>query len=177
VQGMYSSLRMLRTTSAKPPACAAWRVLGSDVANVWSSARKRWTQRSQFTGHCVRREVVQLHAVVVAQAPHEAARRRREAALVEAGEADNVAVRGVGNSVPLRRHDPLRRLPIHVRCQLAARHQQIQRQRRRRQALPHRRVNYGDGLLGGHMNGRGDEELEARTAPRAEARRQERLGG
>jgi hypothetical protein len=44
---------------------------------------------------------VQLHAVVVAQGPHEATRRRREAALVEADEADDVAERRVGNSVPL----------------------------------------------------------------------------
>jgi hypothetical protein len=50
VQGMYSSLRELRTESAKPPARAARRVLGSDVGSVCSSARKRWTQRSQFTG-------------------------------------------------------------------------------------------------------------------------------
>jgi hypothetical protein len=50
VQGMYSSLRELRTTSAKPPARATWRVLSSDVGSVCSSARKRWTQRSQFTG-------------------------------------------------------------------------------------------------------------------------------
>jgi hypothetical protein len=50
VQGMYSSLRVLRTASAKLPARATWRVLGSDVASVCSSARKRWTQRSQFTG-------------------------------------------------------------------------------------------------------------------------------
>jgi hypothetical protein len=41
---------------------------------------------------CVRREVVQLHAVVVAQGLHEATRWRREAALVEADEADDVAV-------------------------------------------------------------------------------------
>jgi hypothetical protein len=29
---------------------AARRVLGSDVGSVCSSAQKRWTQRSQFTG-------------------------------------------------------------------------------------------------------------------------------
>jgi hypothetical protein len=46
---MYSSLRELRNTSAKPPACAARRVLGSVVDSVCNSARKRWTQRSQFT--------------------------------------------------------------------------------------------------------------------------------
>jgi hypothetical protein len=46
---MYSSLRELRTASAKPLARAARRVLGSDVDSVCSSARKRWTQRSQFT--------------------------------------------------------------------------------------------------------------------------------
>jgi hypothetical protein len=34
VQGMYSSLRELRTASAKPPARAARRVLGSDVGSV-----------------------------------------------------------------------------------------------------------------------------------------------
>jgi hypothetical protein len=50
VQGMYSSLRELRNASDKPPARAARRVLGSDVASVCNSARKRWTQRSQFTG-------------------------------------------------------------------------------------------------------------------------------
>jgi hypothetical protein len=50
VQGMYSSLRELRTASAKPPARAARRVLGFDVASVCSSARKRWTQGSQFIG-------------------------------------------------------------------------------------------------------------------------------
>jgi hypothetical protein len=125
----------------------------------------------------VRREVVQLHAVVVAQTPHEAARRRRKAALVEADEADDVAERGVGNSVPLRLHDPLRGLPIYVRCQLAAGHQQVQRQRHRRRALPCRRVDDGDGLLRSHTNGRGNEEREARAAPRAKAQRQERLGG
>jgi hypothetical protein len=47
---MYSSLCELRNTSAKPPVRAARRVLGSDVDNVCSSARKRWTQKSQFTG-------------------------------------------------------------------------------------------------------------------------------
>jgi hypothetical protein len=47
---MYSSLREFRTTSAKPPARAARRVLSSDVGSVYSSAQKRWTQRSQFTG-------------------------------------------------------------------------------------------------------------------------------
>jgi hypothetical protein len=50
VQGMYSSLRELHTVSAKQTARAARRVLGSDVASVCSSAWKRWTQRSQFTG-------------------------------------------------------------------------------------------------------------------------------
>jgi hypothetical protein len=49
VQGMYS-LRELCTTRAKPPARAARRVLSSDVGSVCSSVRKRWTQRSQFTG-------------------------------------------------------------------------------------------------------------------------------
>jgi hypothetical protein len=51
MQGMYSSLRELRNASAKPPACAARRVLGSIMDNVCNFARKRWTQRSQFTGN------------------------------------------------------------------------------------------------------------------------------
>jgi hypothetical protein len=47
---MYSSLRELRTASAKLPARAARRVLDSNVGSMCSSARKRWTQRSEFTG-------------------------------------------------------------------------------------------------------------------------------
>jgi hypothetical protein len=50
VQGMYSSLPDVLTKSAKPPARAVRRVLSSDAGSVCSSARKRWTQRSQFTG-------------------------------------------------------------------------------------------------------------------------------
>jgi hypothetical protein len=50
VQGMYSSLREVHTASDKSPARAARRVLSSDVSSVCSSTRKRWTQRSQFTG-------------------------------------------------------------------------------------------------------------------------------
>jgi hypothetical protein len=50
VQGMYSSLHWVRTASDKPPTRAARRVLSSDVGSVCSSARKRWIQRSQFTG-------------------------------------------------------------------------------------------------------------------------------
>jgi hypothetical protein len=50
MQGMYSSPREPRTASDKPPARATRRVLSSDVGSVCSSARKRWTQRSQFTG-------------------------------------------------------------------------------------------------------------------------------
>jgi hypothetical protein len=46
---MYCSLRALRNAIDKPLARATWRILGSDVASVCSSARKRWTQRSQFT--------------------------------------------------------------------------------------------------------------------------------
>jgi hypothetical protein len=38
---------------------------------------------------------VKFHAVVVAERPHEAARRRREASLVEADEANHVATRGL----------------------------------------------------------------------------------
>jgi hypothetical protein len=50
VLGMYSSLRWVRTASDIPPARVARQVLDSDVGSVCSSARKRWTQRSQFTG-------------------------------------------------------------------------------------------------------------------------------
>jgi hypothetical protein len=146
VQGMYCSLRELRNASDKPPARAARQFLGSDVASVqlraekvdpeipvhrdpqeaFADADERGRQRDR-----VRREVVQLHAVVVTQSPHEAARRRRETALVEADEADDVVERWVGHSVPLRRLDPFRGLPVHIRRQLAAGHQHIQRQRRK----------------------------------------------
>jgi hypothetical protein len=47
---MYCSLRELRSAIDKPQARAAWRIFGSDVASMCSSARKRWTKRSQFTG-------------------------------------------------------------------------------------------------------------------------------
>jgi hypothetical protein len=67
-------------------------------------------------------------------------------------------------------------LPVHVRRQLAAGHQLTQDQRRRRRALPRRRVDDGKGLLGGHATGRGNEELEDGAAPRTEARGQEWLG-
>jgi hypothetical protein len=50
VLGMYSSLRWVRAASDMPPARGARRVLGFDVACVCSSERKRWIQRSQFTG-------------------------------------------------------------------------------------------------------------------------------
>jgi hypothetical protein len=131
VQGMYSSLRELRTASAKPPARAARRVLGSNVGSLCNSKRKRWTQRSQFTR--IPRKPSQtptnmaaceitFHAIVIAHASQEAVRRRPEAALVEARQTDDVALRWVGNSIPIRWHDPLRRLPIHVRRQLAAGH-------------------------------------------------------
>jgi hypothetical protein len=59
----------------------------------------------------VRREVVQLHTVVVAQPAHEAARRRREAMLVVADKADDVAERRVGPPVRRRRDDPRRGCP------------------------------------------------------------------
>jgi hypothetical protein len=55
-------------------------------------------------------------------------------------------------------------------------HQLTQRQRRRRRALPRRRVDDGKGLLGGHTSRRGNEELETRAAPRTETQRQERRG-
>jgi hypothetical protein len=77
----------------------------------------------------VRREVVELHAVVVAEGPHEAAHRRHEAALMESDEADHVAARRVGRSLPFRRHDPLGRLSVLVRRELAAGHQLVQASR------------------------------------------------
>jgi hypothetical protein len=56
---------------------------------------------------------------VMAEGPHEAAHRRREAALMEADEADHIAVRRVGRLLPFRRYDPLGRLPVLVRLKLA----------------------------------------------------------
>jgi hypothetical protein len=127
--------------------------------------------------NCVQREVMKLHAVVLAEGPHEAARRLREAALVKAYEADNVAVQRIGHSLPLRRHDPLSRPPILVCRQLAAGHQLTQGQQRRRRALPRRRVDDDERLLGSHASGRGSGELEARRALRAEAQWREWLRG
>jgi hypothetical protein len=66
---------------------------------------------------------VQLHAVVVAQRAHEAARRRREAALMKVDEAGDVAERQVGLPVPRRRLDPRRGTPILIRRKLAGGHQ------------------------------------------------------
>jgi hypothetical protein len=60
--------------------------------------RRRWPPVRLRSG-----EVVQLHAVMVAQPAHEAARRRREATLVVADEADDVAVRRVGLPIRHRR--------------------------------------------------------------------------
>jgi hypothetical protein len=97
----------------------------------------------------VRREVVQLHAVVEAQPAQEATRRRREATLVEADEDDDVAERRVGLPVPRRRVNPRRGPPILVRRQLAGGHQLAPGQPHRRRARPRQRVDHGDGLRGG----------------------------
>jgi hypothetical protein len=53
-------------------------------------------------------EVVKLHPVMMAQPPHEPARRGSETTFVQADEADNVAVRGVGLLVRRRRDHPRR---------------------------------------------------------------------
>jgi hypothetical protein len=66
---------------------------------------------------------------VVAESPHKTARRRHEAPLVEADEADHVAARRIGRLVPSRRHDPLGRLSILVRRQLARSYQLVQASR------------------------------------------------
>jgi hypothetical protein len=67
---------------------------------------------------CVWGEVVQLHAVVVAQPAHEAAHRRREATLGVADEADDVAERRVGLPIRRRRDDPRRGLPVNIQREL-----------------------------------------------------------
>jgi hypothetical protein len=100
---------------------------------------------------------------VVAQRLHEAARRRRESALVEADEADDVAEQRVGHVVPRRRLDALRGTPLHVRRQLTAGHQQVQGEPRRHQALPCRRVNDGDRLRWSHVDWWRSEERKAKT--------------
>jgi hypothetical protein len=77
VQGMYSSLRELRTASAKPPARTARRVLSSDVGSVCSSAPEipiYWDPQEAFADTDERGrlrdrvwcEILQLCAVVVA---------------------------------------------------------------------------------------------------------------
>jgi hypothetical protein len=59
----------------------------------------------------VRGDVVQLHAVVVAQPAHEAACRCHEATLVVADEADDIAVRRVGLPICCWEDDPGRGCP------------------------------------------------------------------
>jgi hypothetical protein len=74
----------------------------------------------------IRREVVQLHPIVVTQSAHEAARRRREAVLVVADEADDVAVRWVGLPIHHQWDYPRRGLPVHIRCKLVVVHKLVQ---------------------------------------------------
>jgi hypothetical protein len=103
---------------------------------------------------CVRGEVVQLHAIVVAQPAHEAARQRREATLMVADEADDVAVRRVGLPIRRRRDDPCRGLPIHIRRQLAAVLELVQCELRHHQAVPRQRVQHLNRLRGCHCSWR-----------------------
>jgi hypothetical protein len=103
---------------------------------------------------CVRGEVVQLHAVVVAQPAHEAARRRHEATLVVADEADDVVVQRVGLPIRRQRDDPRRGLPVHIRRQLAAVLELVQRELRHRRAVPWQRIQHLDRLRGRHCNWR-----------------------
>jgi hypothetical protein len=50
VHGMYHSLHKSRTENVRPSARTARRTRVRAVATVCSSARNKWTQRSQFTG-------------------------------------------------------------------------------------------------------------------------------
>jgi hypothetical protein len=70
----------------------------------------------------VRGEVVELHPVMVAQPLHEPAHRGGEAALVQADEADDVAVQGVRLSVRRWRDHPCRVRAITGRQQLPSIH-------------------------------------------------------
>jgi hypothetical protein len=106
---------------------------------------------------------VQLHIVVVAQPAHEAAPRCREARLVEADEADDIAEQRVELPVRRRRDDPHRGLPVHVRPQLAADLELTQRERRHRRTRLRQRVEHDDGLRGSHANRRRSAECEANT--------------
>jgi hypothetical protein len=123
---------------------------------------------------CVRREVVRLHAVVVAQRVHKATRRRREATLVETDEADDVAKRRVGLPVPRRWLDPRRGTPILVCHELAGGHQLAQGKPRRRRARPRQWVDDGDGLRGSLTDRLRSVEREASAMKR---RRSERGSG
>jgi hypothetical protein len=64
------------------------------------------------------------------------ARRRRESTLVVADEADNVPIRRVGLPIHRWQDYPFRGLPVHVRRQLAAILELVQRERRHRRARP-----------------------------------------
>jgi hypothetical protein len=64
---------------------------------------------------------------------------------VEADEAHHVAFRRVGRVVPRRRHDPLRRLALLVRRQLAGGDQVVEGQPVHRRPLPCVRVEDREG--------------------------------
>jgi hypothetical protein len=65
VQGMLNSLHESRSEIDRPPAGTARRTRGSCVVSVCSSARKRWTQRSKFTG--IPRNPLQMPTKVAAR--------------------------------------------------------------------------------------------------------------
>ncbi len=100
----------------------------------------------------VRREVVQIHAIVVAQPAHKVASRRRETPLMETDEADDLAGRRSRLPVCRRRDDPRRGLPVHVWNQLAVVLELVQCKRRHRRARPQQRVEHDDGLRRSHAN-------------------------
>jgi hypothetical protein len=151
-------LRESRSEIDRPPARTGRRTRASGVATVCSSARNRWTQRSQFVGiprnpsqtpakvaSCeIALGVVKLHPVVVIESAHEAAHRRGESALVVPDEVDDVAIRGVGLPICRWWDNPRRALPLHVRRQLTAVHELVQGERRHRRAAPRQWIQHCD---------------------------------
>jgi hypothetical protein len=95
-------------------------------------------------------EVVKLHPVVVAQSPHEAARRCGEAMLVVPDEADDVAERWVRLPVHRQWNDPRWGRPVYIWRQLIAIYKFMQGICRHRRPRPRQGIQHHDWLRWSH---------------------------